>query len=80
MDKEFWLGNDFIHKLTSDENAELRIVLVKDWGQYSLFKVDSEESNYNLNIREYRGSMKDNLHMTYDRQNDNNTNVSCASP
>lgn len=91
LDKEFWFGNDFIHKLTFDEDVELRVVLEdargrKGWAQYSLFKVDSEEYNYNLKIGGYRGTIKDGLlhhndqeFSTYDRQNDHNENVSCAA-
>lgn len=51
LDREFWFGNDFIHKLTFDEDMELRI-LIEDstgrtgWAQYSVFKVDSEGKNF----------------------------------
>lgn len=91
LDKEFWFGNDFIHQLTFDEDVELRITLEdtsgrKDWAEYSLFKVDSERFNYNLMIGDYRGSIPDSFlyhndqeFSTYDRQNDNNESVSCAS-
>lgn len=91
LDKEFWFGNDFIHKLTFDEDVELRVVLEdvqgrKGWAEYSLFKVDSEEYNYNLIIDGYRGTIPGGLHYnsdqefsTYDQQNDNNENSNCAS-
>ncbi|KAJ6633310.1 Fibroleukin [Pseudolycoriella hygida] len=88
LNKEFWFGNDFIHRLTSHEDVELRIVVEDttgrtDWAQYTLFKVDSEEYNYNLVIGGYKGSIPDafptnNDHefSTYDRQNDNDTDES----
>lgn len=91
LDAEFWFGNDFIHKLTSDEDVELRIILeditgIELWAQYSTFKVDSEEYNYNLIIDGYKGTIPDGfLHhndqefSTYDRQNDNNDGISCAT-
>lgn len=90
LDKEFWFGNDFIHKITSDEDVELRIDVEdmngnKHWAKYSIFKVDSEEYNYNLKIGGYRGSIggfiyhNDQEFSTYDRQNDNNDNKPCAS-
>lgn len=64
LDKEFWFGNDYIHKLTSDEDVDLRIIVElasgkKLWAQYSLFMVDSEENNYNLNIGGYQGTLPD---------------------
>lgn len=91
LDKEFWFGNDFIHKLSSDEDVELRIILEDTsgrtvWGEYSLFKVDSEDYNYNLIIGGYRGSFPDRFFYnsdqefsTYDRQNGSDDNLSCAS-
>lgn len=91
LDKEFWFGNDYIHKLTSDDDMELRIVLKdntgrKEWVEYSTFKVGSEDDNYNLTIEGYRGSIplnslykKDEDYNTYDRQNGNNDNLSCTS-
>lgn len=90
LDKEFWFGNDFIHQLTYDEDVELRIVFEdttgrKGWASYSLFRVDSEEYNYNLFIGSYRGTIpngpiyhNDQEFSTYDRQNDN-SDISCAS-
>ncbi|MGH0182251.1 UNVERIFIED_CONTAM: hypothetical protein FKN15_008877 [Acipenser sinensis] len=48
---EYWLGNDFLHQVTSSSVYTLRIVL-KDWennevySQYDHFHTDSEERNY----------------------------------
>lgn len=48
---EYWLGNDFLHQVTSSGVYTLRIVL-KDWennevySQYDHFHTDSEERNY----------------------------------
>lgn len=81
---EFWYGNDLIHKLTYDDDMELRIIL-ETWDdrsiqfQYEIFRVDSEENRYNLFIDGFKGSDK-NLDAlayhhnqdfsTFDRQND----------
>lgn len=48
---EFWLGNEFISRLTNQQSYKLRIQL-SDWegnsgfSQYDLFSLDSEAQNY----------------------------------
>lgn len=63
LNGEFWFGNDFIHRLTYDDDMELKIVL-ESWDnqrmefEYEVFRVDSEENQYNLFIDGYRGADK----------------------
>uniref|UniRef100_A0A8C8RAA5 Fibrinogen C-terminal domain-containing protein n=1 Tax=Pelusios castaneus TaxID=367368 RepID=A0A8C8RAA5_9SAUR len=58
---EHWLGNDFIHRLTTQGSYSLRIQL-RDWDSneaYSLyehFQLDSEEQSYRLHMRDYSGT------------------------
>ncbi|XP_056020472.1 ryncolin-1-like, partial [Ostrea edulis] len=85
VDKEYWLGNDQIHALTSGRNQELRIDMGKFTGsmvyaRYSHFSVGSESSKYKLSISGYSGNAGDmmikahNLNGMYfstkDRDND----------
>lgn len=84
LNSEFWYGNDLIHKLTYDDDMELKISL-DTWDnrhmdfEYDVFRVDSEENRYNLFIGGFKGS---NLSLdamayhhnqdfsTFDRRND----------
>ncbi|XP_068125174.1 angiopoietin-2-like isoform X2 [Hyperolius riggenbachi] len=58
---EYWLGNEFVHQLTSQSSYNLRIQL-RDWDgneAYSLydhFSLGSEDLNYRLNVRGYSGT------------------------
>ncbi|KAM4795779.1 angiopoietin-2-like [Rhinophrynus dorsalis] len=58
---EYWLGNEFVHQLTSTSSYALRIQL-RDWDgneAYSLydhFSLGSEEQNYRLQLRGYSGT------------------------
>uniref|UniRef100_A0ABM5ERH0 Angiopoietin-2-like n=1 Tax=Pogona vitticeps TaxID=103695 RepID=A0ABM5ERH0_9SAUR len=58
---EYWLGNDFIHLLTTQRPYSLRIGL-QDWEKneaYSLyehFQVGPEEQNYRLYVRKFSGT------------------------
>ncbi|XP_044853773.1 angiopoietin-2-like isoform X1 [Mauremys mutica] len=58
---EYWLGNDFIHRLTAQGSYSLRIQLW-DWDSneaYSLyghFQLGSEEQLYRLHVRDYSGT------------------------
>uniref|UniRef100_A0A1S4GCF9 Fibrinogen C-terminal domain-containing protein n=2 Tax=Anopheles gambiae TaxID=7165 RepID=A0A1S4GCF9_ANOGA len=88
---EFWLGNDFIHRLSYDDNVELRIELEDFEGQrayagYGTFRMESEKFNYNLMVADYHGNASDALayhndhdFSTYDRANDkSNGGFPCA--
>uniref|UniRef100_A0A1Y9H2C0 Fibrinogen C-terminal domain-containing protein n=1 Tax=Anopheles dirus TaxID=7168 RepID=A0A1Y9H2C0_9DIPT len=79
---EFWMGNDFIHKLSYDDNVELRIEMEDFEGntayaEYGTFRIESEKFNYNLMVSDYHGNASDSLayhndhdFSTYDRSND----------
>ena len=79
---EYWLGNDFIHQLTTHGNYTLKIVLT-DWNdtmkyaEYNLFRVRGEVDNYRLTIGGYFGDAGDSMayhnggqFSTWDRDND----------
>ena len=89
--REFWLGLDHIHCLTSAApRTELRVDLADfegnyKYAQYSFFSVGNSGTNYRLNIAGYTGTAGDSLayhngmqFSTKDRDNDQ-TNVNCAS-
>ena len=65
-DGEFWIGNDNLHYLTTQDNYLLHIDM---WdlennyyvAQYSYFKVDEESTNYRLHIDGYSGNSTDSL-------------------
>ncbi|CRK95275.1 CLUMA_CG008643, isoform A, partial [Clunio marinus] len=91
LSRDFWFGNEFIHKLTCDQHMVLRIVLedFKDnhvWVEYGNFRVESETHKYALSVDEYRGSIADSFlyhnnqpFSTFDRNNDvSNLTVPCA--
>lgn len=75
---EFWFGNDFIHKLTYDDDMELKIVL-ENWSNqridfnFDIFRVDSEENKYNLMIDGFQGANKSLDAMAYHRGQDFST-------
>ncbi|EMP34885.1 Angiopoietin-2 [Chelonia mydas] len=58
---EYWLGNDFIHRLTAQGSYSLRIQL-RDWDSneayslYEYFHLGSEEQLYRLHVRDYSGT------------------------
>ena len=88
LKREFWLGLNHIHCLTSAApRAELRVDLADFQGnykyaQYSFFSVSNRHTNYTLNIAGYTGTAGDSfisLHSingmqfsTKDRDNDQN--------
>ncbi|KAL4219533.1 hypothetical protein ACF0H5_022109 [Mactra antiquata] len=66
MSKEFWLGNEFIHRLSSTEPCELRIEL-KDFNneskfaKYALFNVGPRSGGFVLSIQFFSGDVTDGL-------------------
>ncbi|XP_071123152.1 very low-density lipoprotein receptor-like [Mytilus edulis] len=66
VDKDHWLGNENIYRLSQDGTHELSIVLV-DWegnlmeANYSKFAVKSEEDNYSLSVSGYSGNAGDGM-------------------
>ncbi|XP_041374873.1 ficolin-2-like isoform X2 [Gigantopelta aegis] len=60
VNREFWLGNEIIHQITSRTVYELRIELEDFEGNsryaiYSTFSLGSEAENYTLHIGSYSG-------------------------
>ncbi|KAL7727290.1 hypothetical protein ACLKA6_016042 [Drosophila palustris] len=57
LSKDFWFGNEFIHKIAYRDDYILRIELedhngLNAWAEYGLFRLDSESFNYQLVIGE----------------------------
>ena len=90
LSNEFWLGLEFIHRLTNESDSELRIDL-EDWdgvrvyAKYSLFRVRDASTNYTLEVSGYTGNAGDSLRYhtnhqfsTYDQENDVNIIQHCA--
>ncbi|KAM3848284.1 LOW QUALITY PROTEIN: tenascin-X-like [Vipera latastei] len=65
LTREFWLGNEFLHQLTSSGDYELRVDLrTKDesvYATYQNFRVDSYADYYRLHLGSYRGTAGDSL-------------------
>ncbi|KAK2171727.1 hypothetical protein NP493_1034g00027 [Ridgeia piscesae] len=87
---EFWLGNDYLHDITSQQPYVLRIDMEDfknehRYAAYSNFAVASERDKYTLSIGAYSGTAGDSLttfhsgrpFSTKDRDNDENSD-SCA--
>ena len=90
LSNEFWLGLEFIHRLTSESDSKLRIDL-EDWSgdkryaQYGSFQVRDASTKYTLEVSGYTGNAGDSLtrhngrpFSTYDRDNDGYRSGSCA--
>ena len=61
---EYWLGNDKIHRLTSDGNKMLRVDLEDfkgntSYAEYDMFGVMSESDKYKLILGSYSGDSID---------------------
>ena len=93
MDKNFWLGLEKIHRLTQIASHEAMFVMTNHENEtfiakYNLFKVDSEATDYQLEIGNYIASESnagDSLKIhknlkfsTYDHDKDINPNENCA--
>ncbi|CAL9687968.1 unnamed protein product [Knipowitschia caucasica] len=58
---EYWLGNDFVYKLTNAHSYKLRIQL-NDWegnsgfSQYDQFSLESEAQNFRIQLKGYSGT------------------------
>ncbi|KAI3363139.1 hypothetical protein L3Q82_011792 [Scortum barcoo] len=58
---EFWLGNEFVSRLTVQQSYKLRIQL-SDWegnsgfSQYDQFSLDNEAQNYRIHLKGYSGT------------------------
>lgn len=90
---EFWIGNEVLHALTSQEPHQLHVSL-KDWkgnaavGVWNHFKVAGETERYRLSVGGYQASRSttgDSFHhhhhhtfSTYDQDNDGDNREHCA--
>ena len=90
LSNEFWLGLEFIHRLTNESDSELRVDL-EDWdgaaayAKYRYFKVRDVSTNYTLIVGGYTGNAGNSLaahngrpFTTYDRDNDGAISENCA--
>ena len=64
LNREFWLGNDNLHRLTAADDVKLRVDLEDfdgniKYAEYTTFKVASEADKYRLLIGEYSGTAGD---------------------
>ena len=63
LNSEFWLGNDKIHRLTSDGNKKRLRVDLEDfegntaYAEYDMFGVMSENDKYKLKLGSYSGNL-----------------------
>ncbi|KAK3708278.1 hypothetical protein QZH41_017644, partial [Actinostola sp. cb2023] len=85
VNDEFWLGNDYIHRLTARTASSLRVD-VGDWGgtrkyaKYVNFSIGDESDKYRLSVGSYSGTAGDSLtyhnnmaFSTKDRDNDHDS-------
>ncbi|KAK3787345.1 hypothetical protein RRG08_065346 [Elysia crispata] len=89
LTSDFWLGNKYIHDLTSRGKYELRVDLkYKDktaFAHYSSFFIEDESKKYRLGLSGYDGTAGDDLKYhngksfsTYDSDNDSSISRNCA--
>ncbi|KAJ6649377.1 Ficolin-2 [Pseudolycoriella hygida] len=92
VDSEHWLGNNFIHHITKDNNYELRIELTGfnenefAVASYSPFRIGSEDEKYKLYVGNFTGigDIVDRLsqhsgYMFSTKDNDNDVDIkNCA--
>ena len=67
MSKEFWLGNEKIHRITSAMNVILHISMVYQGNtgtaSYTSFFVASEQNKYRLSVTGYSGTAGDSFNV-----------------
>ncbi|XP_022088665.1 microfibril-associated glycoprotein 4-like [Acanthaster planci] len=90
VDREFWLGNDNLHRLTTQAEYRLRVDLEdldgnKRSAVYSTFRVANASDKYRLTVGGYSGTPGDSLSYhnnqvftTKDRDNDKWSSDNCA--
>ncbi|XP_076113634.1 fibroleukin-like [Mytilus galloprovincialis] len=89
LQHEFWLGNKYLHLLTSSGSYKLRVELVrgdgtKFYAEYSNFIVGDAESKYILTVNGYSGNTGDYMYLynngrrfsTFDRYHDEHSSTS----
>ncbi|XP_059154950.1 ficolin-2-like [Physella acuta] len=80
---DFWLGNEFVHQMTSEGMHQLRIDIIYKGSSYhavyNSFRIEDEASSYTLRLGQHYGNAKDQLNYnkdmkfaTYDRADNNN--------
>ena len=81
--KNFWLGNDKIYRITTENEKSLRIEV---FAHYDVFKVDNEKNSYKITVIGYNGRYGDSLRYhnnmmfsTRDRENDMWKTGSCSN-
>ncbi|XP_030324614.1 angiopoietin-related protein 7, partial [Calypte anna] len=66
LNGEFWLGNENIHKMTSQGDYSLRIDL-EDWNSkhkhafYQVFSIEDEANEYRLHVDGFSGTVEDSF-------------------
>ncbi|KAL1476980.1 hypothetical protein MTO96_017849 [Rhipicephalus appendiculatus] len=89
--KEYWIGNEALHALTStDEVMTLRVFLANStedgvWIDYDSFRISNKNDNYAIKIGKYVGPAgwdalsyaNNSMFSTFDRDNDQSTS-NCA--
>ncbi|XP_066554213.1 angiopoietin-related protein 7 isoform X2 [Amia ocellicauda] len=66
MHTEFWLGNDYIHDISSQGDYSLRIDL-EDWNNkhkhalYESFSIEEEANHYRLHVNGFSGTVEDSF-------------------
>lgn len=66
VDREFWLGNDKIHRLTKHRNMMIRFDLEdgegkKAFAEYEVFYIDAEPLSYQMHVASYSGTAGDSF-------------------
>ncbi|XP_031575326.1 ryncolin-1-like [Actinia tenebrosa] len=66
LNGEFWLGNDYIHRLTARTPSTLRVELedwagIRKYAKYGSFSVNGESDNYRMSVGSYSGNAGDSL-------------------
>ncbi|XP_071053037.1 angiopoietin-related protein 7-like [Onthophagus taurus] len=64
--KEFWIGNNVLHRLSDKNDLKLRIELEtfsgkKMWAEYKSFKIGNEDDYFRLKIGTYSGNATDSF-------------------
>lgn len=67
---EFWLGNDYLHRLTASVNMMVRIDMAdyegdRRFAEYTTFFVADENDDYRVTIDGYRGTAGDALSLSF---------------